>query len=282
MFGSKLGSGSFVVAVVCFAIMLDWSDPAYGQQGAPAKKSRAQRARGKKSVGKSTPRPKAETESKLVADRIVLRDGKELFGQVDDSSAGPMWTILARRELVRKTLPNWATRWEDAEKVANAAAIDQRRERLAAWRRERPQEWSPGDQITPWLDRELAQAAGPVTPSTLMAIRLDRDDVSAVERRSDTAAQVLRCAWMLGLESPETTSIAKLKDSIAGRGMTLQDDEPIAVDRLLPPFAHAPTNGWCAGRRQKPFMTRAFALSDSAAQSSPNRFQASQSIRQRD
>ena len=101
----------------------------------------------KKSIGKSTPRPKAETESKLVADRIVLRDGKELFGQVDDSSAGTMWTILARRELVRKTLPNWATRWEDGEKVADEAAIDQRRERLAAWRRERPQEWSPGDQI---------------------------------------------------------------------------------------------------------------------------------------
>jgi hypothetical protein len=240
MFGSKRGSGSLVVAVVCLAIMFDRSGPAYGQQGAPAKRSRAQRSRDKKSVGKSTLRPKAETESKIVADRIVLRDGKELLGQVDDSSTGTMWTILARRELIRKTLPNWATRWEDAEKVANAAAIDERRERLAAWRRERPQELSPGDQITPWLDRELAQAAGPIAPSTLMAIRLERDDVSAVERRSTVAAQALRSAWMLGLNSPETTPIAALRDSIAGRGVTLQDDEPIAIDRLLPPFAQRP------------------------------------------
>ena len=207
------------------------------QSGVAPTKTRAKRSRAKKSVAKSTPRPKGETEAKTVADRIVLRDGKELLGQVDESSNDGMLTILARREMVRKTLPDWATTWEDAEKDANAMAARQRRERLAGWRRERPPESAPGDRITAWLDRELARSAGPVTPSTLMAIRLDRDDVSAVERRSDSAAQALRAAWVLGLANPETTPLATLKDSIAGRGMILANDDPIAVDRLLPPYA---------------------------------------------
>ena len=212
------------------------------RDGAPAARRNAQQdacqtERAKKSVAKSTPRPKTDTEAKTVADRIVLRDDKKLLGQVEESSNNGTLLILARREMVRKTLPNWATKWEEAEKDANAMAVQQRRERLAGWRRERPPESAPGDRITAWLDRELAQSAGPVAPSTLMVIRLDRDDVSAVERRTDVAAQALRAAWVLGLADPETTPLSTLKDSIEGRGMILANDNPIAVDRLLPPFA---------------------------------------------
>ena len=237
MFGNKFGKGSFVLAVACFAIVADNPATALAQQGATPTTVRAKRSRAKKSVAKSAPRPKADTEAKTVADRIVLRDGKELLGQVEESSNGGMLMILARREMVRKALPNWAAKWEDAEKVANATAVQQRRERLAGWRRERPEVPAPADRITTWLDRELAQPDGPVAPSTLMAIRLERDDVSAVERRSDSAAQALRGAWVLGLANPETTPFSTLKDSIAGRGLILANDDPIAVDRLLPPFA---------------------------------------------
>jgi hypothetical protein len=236
MFGPKLVTGSFIVAAACLAIVADTPGTALAQSGV-APKSRAKRSRAKKSVAKSTTRPKGETDAKTVADRIVLRDGKELLGQIDESSNDGILTILARREMVRKTLPDWATTWENAEKDASAMATRQRRERLAVWRRERPPESAPGDRITAWLDRELARSAGPVTPSTLMAIRLDRDDVSSVERRSDSAAQALRGAWVLGLANPETTPPATLNDSIAGRGMILANDDPIAIDRLLPPYA---------------------------------------------
>ena len=237
MFGNKCGTGSFIVVVACLAIVADGPGTALAQQDATPKKTRAKRPRAKKSVAKSSPRPKGETEAKTVADRIVLRDGKELLGQVDESSSDGMLMILARREMVRKTLPKWAAKWEDAEKDANAMAVQQRRERLAGWRRERPPVSATGDRITTWLDRELAQSAGPAAPSTLMVIRLDRDDISAVERRTDLAAQALRAAWVLGLANPETTPLSTLKDSIAGRGMILANDDPIAVDRLLPPFA---------------------------------------------
>ena len=88
----------------------------------------------RKSVARSTLRSKGGTEEKAAADRIVLRDGKALFGQVDESSANGVLTILARREMVRTTLPNWSKKWEDAEKEMTAAAAGQRRERLAGWR----------------------------------------------------------------------------------------------------------------------------------------------------
>jgi hypothetical protein len=92
MFGPKVVRGSFVVAVACLAILVDGPGTAPAQQGPAPKKTRAKRLRAKKPVAKSSPRPKGETEAKTVADRIVLRDGKELLGQVDESSSDGMLT----------------------------------------------------------------------------------------------------------------------------------------------------------------------------------------------
>jgi hypothetical protein len=239
MFKTKHGLGSFMVAVACLASVAESPDTSLAQQGAASSKVRAKRVRAKKSGAKSTMRPKGESETKTVADRIVLRDGKELLGQVDAASNDVSLTIVARREMVRKTLPKWAATWEAAEKEVNATALQQRRERLATWRRERPPESAPGDRITAWLDRELNRPAGSIVPSALMVIRVDRHDVSAVEKRSGSSAQALRGAWVLGLANPETTPVATLKDLIAGRGMNLGNDDPIAVDRLLPLFAES-------------------------------------------
>ena len=247
MFGRRLDLGSFVVVVACLALAMEIPGTALGQPGAVPRKTQAKRAQARKSVARSPLRPKGGTEETSVADRIVLRDGKELLGQVDDSSTNVALTILARREWVRTTFPDRSKTWEDAEKGATAVAARQRRERLIGWRRERPAVPAPGDRITAWLDRELSESSGPVAPSLLIAIRLGREEVSAVERRSALAAQALRCAWLLGLPNPETTPLATLKDSIAGRGMTLDGDEPIAIDRLLPPAAE-PADRWLLRR----------------------------------
>jgi hypothetical protein len=236
MFGKKLGLGSLIVASAYLATLADTPRTALAQQGGAPANSRAKRARSKRSVGTSKPRPKEDSGTKSVADRIVLRDGKALLGQVVESSDNGSLTILVRRALVRKTLPEWSEAWESAEKVAIASAVQHRHERLSIWRQERPSEPAPGDRITTWLDRELTRVADTVTSPPLMAIRLDRENFSAAERRSNSAAQVLRAAWLLGLADPETTAPATLKDLIAGRNMTLGDDALIAIDRLLPPF----------------------------------------------
>ena len=245
MFGRRRDAGSFGVAVVCLVMVIlpEMSGTVLGQPGTTSKKTQGRRTKGKQSVARSRQRPKVAAEEKGVADRIVLRDGKELFGQVNESASGSALTILARREAIRTTLPDWSKKWEDAERGTTAVALHQRRERLAAWRRERPAESASGDRISAWLDRELSELTGPAAPSPLIAIRLGRNDVSAVERRSDSAARALRCAWLLGLANPETTPLATLKDAIAGRGMNLEGDEPIAIDRLLPPAAE-PIDRW--------------------------------------
>jgi hypothetical protein len=228
-----------LVALACLAIILEVSAIAFAQPGgSSSKKTRAKRTNPRKPA-KATLRPKVGMEEKSVADRIVLRDGKELLGQIDVSSTDATLAVVARRELVRSALPDWIGKWEDAEKSSTAAAELERRERLAMWRQERPAERTPEDRITAWLDRELSKPSGPLTLSPLMAIRLNRDEVKAVERRSQAAAQTLRCAWLLGLTNPETANPAGLKDLIAGRGMSIDVDEPIAVDGLLPPAAES-------------------------------------------
>jgi hypothetical protein len=37
----------------------------------------------------------------------------------------------------------------------------------------------------------------------------DRDETSALERRNESAAKALKCAWLFGLVNPETTPIAR-------------------------------------------------------------------------
>ena len=188
--GKKFGLGSLLVAVACLATVADSPGTALAQQVASPTNARSKRGGTRKSVAKSRPRPKEEGAAKTVADRFVLRDGKNLLGQLVESSNDGFLTVVARRDLVRKTLPNWAVAWEAAEKETVAAALQQRHERLVAWRRDRPVDSAVGDRVTTWLDRELNRDAGTVASPTLMAIRLDRDEVSAIERRSDSAAQV--------------------------------------------------------------------------------------------
>jgi hypothetical protein len=247
MIGKTFGLGPLVIASACLAIVADNPRTALGQQRAASKNARTKRMRAKKSVAKTIQRPKEDTAAKTVADLIILRDGKQLLGQLVDMTNDGRVTILARRDLVRKTLPTWAGAWEVAEKNTIAAALKQRHERLVAWRRERPAVLAPGDRITTWLDRELSGGPGTAAQPTLMAIRLDRDDVSAVERRSDSAAQVLRAAWVLGLADPETMAPAPLLKLIAGRGMNLTDDASISIDRLLPPLLE-PEDLWLLRR----------------------------------
>ena len=71
--------------------------------------------------------------------------------------------------------------------------------------------------------------------------------MSAVERRSQSAAQALKSAWLLGLAEPELMPSARLKDLIADRGFSREGDESIAVDRMLPPTLE-PEDRWLLRR----------------------------------
>ena len=83
-----------------------------------------------------------------------------------------------------------------------------------------------------------------------MALRLERDDVSAIERQV-TRRRGFYATWVLGLADPETGAPGKLKELILGRGMNLTDDATIAVDPHSRRFWNARTIGCYAGRRPK-------------------------------
>jgi hypothetical protein len=84
-------------------------------------------------------------------------------------------------------------------------------------------------------------------PTTLMAVQLDKGEATSVQRRGDQAARTLRAAWLLGLKDPESSPLATLMDSVAGRGTQIEAVDPVAIDSLLPP-AIEPDDRWLLRR----------------------------------
>jgi hypothetical protein len=238
MMGMRTAVRTFARAAACVALLLVVPDMASGQKTSSKKSA-------PKSAPKAGPRTKASDRAKTAdrdapaSDNIVLRDGKVLLGQVVESTARGGLIVVARREWVRTNLTDLMAKWEDAERTQTAMARDQRYRRLEGWRQDRPAVAAPGDRITPWLDGELAKRGVNDDPSALMYIQLDKGEATGVQKRGDQAARALRSAWLLGLKEPETSPLATLTDSIAGRGTPPDADDPVAVDRLLPPSAES-------------------------------------------
>jgi hypothetical protein len=94
----SLGVRCLVIPFACLVSAVDASVTALAQPGsASSKKTRSKRINPRKSA-KSELRPKSGIEEKTVADRIVLRGGKELLGQIDMSATDALptcsrWTI---------------------------------------------------------------------------------------------------------------------------------------------------------------------------------------------
>ncbi len=220
-------------AAVCLALVLLLADTAFGQRTAKKSSGMAGTSASKSARAKVSDRAKTADRDAPASDEIVLKDGKELLGQIVDGSGGSI--VIARREWLKTNLSDQMAKWEEAERTQTGMAREQRYRRLQAWRQERPSVAAPGDRITPWLDHELSKAGGSDTPPILMVIQLGKGEATSVQKRGDQAARALRAAWILGLPEPETSPLATLTDSIAGRGTTIEADDPVYIDSLLPP-----------------------------------------------
>ncbi len=196
----------------------------------------------KKPAGsKPTVKAKASPKDLFGADSITLRDGKILLGQIYDPSPRSGLVVIVRRAWAESNLAEWAAKWSKMERDANAGAEAQRRDRLAAWSRERAPRVGVDDRIKTWLDRELARPAGPGEPSVLMLARLNRGEFKTIQRRGMAAARALRLGWTLGLKDVETMPLADLKDALEGRGLVASGETPISLDALLPSPLEADT-----------------------------------------
>jgi hypothetical protein len=224
-------------AAVCLALLLLLPDTSFGQRTTKKSPGKAGAFASKFARAKASDRAKTADRDAPASDKIILKDGKELLGQIVDGSSNSI--VVARREWLKTNLSDRMPKWEEAERTQTAVAREQRYRRLQAWRQDRPSVAAPGDRITPWLDRELSKAAGSDAPPFLMVIQLGKDEAKSVQKRGDQAARALRGAWILGLPDPESSPLATLTDSIAGRGTPIEADDPVYIDSLLPPAIEA-------------------------------------------
>lgn len=170
------------------------------------------------------------------ADVVTLRDGKVLLGQMrEPDRRGGLIYVVARRAWVESNLPDRYAAWRKVEEPINRRAEAQRRARLTAWRRDRPQAADPTDRITAWLDASLARPVDAAdAPTRLMLVRLNRGDIKTSVRRPARTGRLLRLGWTIDLADVETMPVEDLRQAVEARGFAPDLDTPALVDDLLP------------------------------------------------
>jgi hypothetical protein len=159
--------------------------------------------------------------------------------------------FLVRRDWAEKALKSRAQQWDRSTAAGLRQAVEQRRKRLQAWRRDRAGHADADDRIVQWIDRELARTASGAPPkSVLLSVRLPRAEVRALDRRSAGTERLLQLAWLCKLPEPETMPLGELRESLEARGYALDAggrSQPVALDGLLPPVPE-PEPVWLARR----------------------------------
>ena len=188
------------------------------------------------------------------ADRLTLRDGSVALGLVTAATSGPRGSVefLVRRDWAEKHLEDHLADWDRSSTAAARRAVEQRRQRLADWRRDRAERVGPDDRIVPWIDRELARLANPedAARAPMVRVRLPRSEVRELDRRPAAVERLLRLAWLSGLPDPETMPLDELKGALEARGYAVDAagrGQTASLDRLLPPSPE-PELTWRARR----------------------------------
>ncbi len=189
------------------------------------------------------------------ADQIAMRDGSVIRGAITSPNAPHgMVEIVVRRGWAEQHAKVHLKHWDRLGYTAVHRAIEQRRTRLEAWKKERQQAQGVGadDRILRWIDRELARLADPTRAAhtPLVAIRIPRSEIGEVHRGPAGAGRRLMLAWQAGLADPESLTAAELADALQARGFAAdagEPDRPISLEGLLPP-AGEPDALWL-GRR---------------------------------
>jgi len=194
------------------------------------------------------------TVASAAFDRITLRDGTVVPGLVISVSPGRGGSVefVVRREWARKNAARRTHAWERSSANSARIALAQRQERLRAWRRDRAANPADDDRIIKWIDHELARlsAPGAADQSTLLRVRLPRDEIAGLAHRPPSAERLPQLAWLCNLPDPESMPLADLKDALEARGFAADADvksTPPSLDRLMP-LVPEPDQLWLARR----------------------------------
>lgn len=190
------------------------------------------------------PRAAAPAESD-VADRITLKDGTVIRGQVVNPNYRGQVVFVVRRAWSESELPDRARAWRAAEAPWMARARGERLQRLESWIADRqahragPAEpgAAPGDPLLDTLRREADALRGLGADDDLpplMQVAVPRREVQTLQRRPAATARLLRLGWRARFADVETMTAADLKDALHGRNIATDEAEPVALDDLLP------------------------------------------------
>ncbi|QDV38002.1 hypothetical protein [Tautonia plasticadhaerens] len=183
------------------------------------------------------PTPTAvEDPGTIAADRVVLRDGTTLLGQVSPTRSTRV-EVVVRRSWVEQLEPGRLVEWEALDRRARHRARANRLDRLRRWREDRRSMAEIGpDPIAEWLDGELDRLSGmaDAASSPLMVVSVDRRDVTRVESQAEDRRRMLRQGWRAGFDDVETMPLDRLRAGLQARGFAIGDIDPAPIDDLLP------------------------------------------------
>jgi hypothetical protein len=169
------------------------------------------------------------------ADRMALRDGSVVLGQVvDERVAFGGTAFLVRRSWADGNVPSLVRQWTQAETLAVRKARRERKERLNTWRRDRSSAGDARDDVSRWITREMALLSTLNPPRTpLMKVSIPAREIQSITRQNAQTAQLLRFGWLASVKDVESLSIDELTETLELKGEIPLDD-PAAVDGLLP------------------------------------------------
>ncbi len=173
-----------------------------------------------------------------VADRVTMKDGTVILGEVFNPSDRGKLVFIVRRDWAEKNLPEHAKAWERFEAPYSRQATTERLVRLKVWSQDRSKAAGveANDSLLKSIQGEVERLSGPDAnrPARLMMVPLDRKEVARVERASAANLRMLRLGWRAGFGEGETMQPADLKGALEGRNFPVQGDEPVTIDHLLP------------------------------------------------
>ena len=171
-----------------------------------------------------------------VSDRVVLRDGTVVLGQIFPSPSSRVELIVCR-SWAEAHLPEQLARWIERDLPNRTRAIAERIERLRQWRQERrPPGVAGPDPIGTWIEAELTRLEDPLALSRfpLIVVSFPRGEVSRIESRPEAQRRMLRQGWRARFLEVETMPEAQLRAGLEDRGFAPVENDPAPIDDLLP------------------------------------------------
>lgn len=170
------------------------------------------------------------------SDRLNLRDGTYILGQVVEPAPRGKLLVVVRREWAKANAAERLRAWESAEKPWIARARTERLKRLRAWRGQRGA-GGENDRLGRWIDSEIALLEKPIetnaTPPLMLAL-ISRGEVRSVVRQPPEKARLLRMGWRAGFNDVEEMKLADLQNALEGRGFSLTGTNSAPIDDLFP------------------------------------------------